>query len=244
MAAKHPSFSEFAKGTVLSEADVEIIAAKCTWFDYRGKRDAVPAVQIDFKASNGEVYEQFYKVGEDADYKPTTDGKQFDLLTDREKIHERSKFGIFMEAFFKAGFPRNRVNNSDIGFMVGTRGHVHQEVVKYTGGGDIADSNVLVFDKVTGLPGEGRAATGSSGTADDSDEAVMATEILKGILKENDGSIERKSLLPKVIRDETYKGLEPKGLKTAVLNLIKTDEFIMGGTDWTVSDTGVIELVG
>lgn len=241
MAVKHPSFTDFAKGTVISEADVTIAKACCMMFDYQGTRAAVPAVVITYKTSGGDVYEQGYTVGSADDYAPSKDGKTLDILTDREKIHEQSNFAHFMEAFFKAGFPSKRMNNDDIGCIVGTQGHVRQETIKRTGGNVKAETSLLVFDRVTGLPGESKSD--SAGAATDSDAtATEAAQIMIEILSET-GSVERKKLLPMVIKSDSYKALDKDG-KTAVLNTIKSDEFVLNSADWSVDKTGIVSLGG
>ena len=240
---KHPSFTEFAKGTVISEADVEITGAKFGMFDYAGKRDAVPALMVSFKTTGGDVHEQGYTVGGTDDYAPSKDGRTLDILSDREKIHEQTNFAHFMEAFFKAGFPSTRINNDDIGCIVGTKGHVKQEVVKRSGSNIKAETSLLVFDKITALPGESKSS-GAAASADTDDVVgALATQIMMEILSES-GSIERKALLPKVIKSDTYKDKDvSKETKTAVLNLIKSDAFITGGADWSVKD-GIVSLGG
>jgi hypothetical protein len=242
MAVKHPSLTDFAKGTVISEADVEVTKACFDLFDYSGTRAAVPAMVVTFKTSGGDVHEQSYTVGSAEDYAPSKDGKTLDVLTDREKIHEQTNYAHFMEALFKAGFPKNRINNNDIGSIAGTKGHVRQETVKRSGGNVKAETSLLVFDKITDLPGESKSASGaSSGTGDDAG-AADAAKIMIEILAEAGGTLERKALLPKVIKSDTYKNLD-KDTKTAVLNLIKSDDFALGSGDWTVKD-GVVSLGG
>ena len=240
-AIKHPSFTDFAKGTVISEADVTITAAQFSMFDYGGTRQAVPALVVTVKTTGGDVYEQGYTVGNADDYAPSKDGKTLDILSDREKIHEQTNFAHFMNAFFKAGFPNARMDNADIGCIVGTQGHVKQETIKRSGGNVKAETSLLVFDRVTGLPGESGAG---AGVASGSDNATMseASTIMLEILSEV-GSIERKKLLPMVIKSDTYKALG-KDTKSAVLNLIKSDEFVLNGADWQTDKTGMVSLGG
>ncbi len=239
--AKHASMSEFAKGMVISEADVVVTGACFEMWDYGGKRsESTPAFHLTLKTTNGDVHEQFYSVGTANDYAPSKDGRALDILGDREKIHEQSNFAMFMNAFFKAGFPITRMNNDDIGCVVGTQGHVKQEAVKRTGGNVKAETSLLVFDKITGLPGESKSGGSSAGASAGGDDiAQEATQLMLEILSEA-GTIERKALLPKVIKSDTYKTMD-KNTKTAVLNLIKTDEFVLGGADWSVKD-GVVTL--
>ncbi len=239
---KHPSFTDFAKGTVISEADVEVTKATFCMFDYQGKRDAVPALVLTLKTTGGEVYEQGYTVGSVDDYAPSKDGKTLDVLSEREKIHEQTNFAHFMDSFFKAGFPKARIDNNDIGCIVGTKGHVRQETIKRTGGNVKAETSLLVFDRVTDLPGESRSSSGSGG-GDSSDSAsnADATAIMLEILSEV-GTIERKKLLPKVIGLQSYKDFD-KDTKTAVLNTVKSDDFVLNSKDWTV-DKGIVSLGG
>lgn len=240
---EYASLTEFAKGTVISEADVEITKAVFDMFDYGGTRSAVPALMVTYKTAGGDVHEQGYTVGSTDDYAPAKDGKVLAVLSDRKKIHEQTNYAKFMEAFFKAGFPRNHVNNDDIGCIVGTKGHVKQEAVKRTGGNVKAETSLLVFDKVVELPGESKSAGGggAGAGAGGDDVAQEATQLMLEILSGADnGAIERKALLPKVIKSDSYKNMD-KNTKTAVLNLIKTDEFLLSGADWLVKD-GVVTL--
>ncbi len=240
VATKHPSFVEFAKGTVISEADVEITKACFAMFDYQGTRQATPALVLTYKTSGGDVHEQGYTVGSMDDYAPSKDGKTLDILSDREKIHEQSNFAHFMEAFFRVGFPKVRMNNDDIGCIVGTQGHVKQEVIKRTGTNIKAETNLLVFDKITALPGEGTSTGTSAGAS--SDSTAEAVQIMIEILSET-GTVERKKLLPLVIKSDLYRKLD-KDTKTTVLNTIKSDEFVLNSPDWTVDKVGVVSLGG
>jgi hypothetical protein len=226
---------------VISEADVEIIGANFELWDYGGKRkDPVPAFKATLKSADGGVHEQYYSVGNAADYTPSKDGKSLDILGDRERIHEQTNFAMFMTAFFKAGFPRNKINDDDIGSIVGTKGHVKQETVKRTGANITAESSILVFDKITGLPGESKSSGGGGGGSD-SELDTVANSLVLEILSES-GTIERNKLLPKLIRLAAFKELD-KDVRTSVMNLVKTDEFILGSADWSVED-GVVSLGG
>jgi hypothetical protein len=240
MASKHPSFTNFAKGSVISEADVTVTRAYFGMFDYAGKREAVPALLVTFKTTGGDEYEQGYTVGSTDDYAPSKDGKNLDVLSDRERIHEQTNYAHFIAALLKAGFTRKILDDStDIGCLVGTEGHVRQEAITRTGENIKKEISLLVFSKITALPGESKS---SSGGGPDSSVADEAAQVMLEILSES-GSVERKKLLPLVIKSATYKAMD-KDTKTAVLNTIKTDEFITGGTDWSVDNTGVVSLGG
>ncbi len=241
--AKHPSFDDFARGTVLSEANVEIAGAKFEYWDYAGHvREAVPALHITFRTTDGDAAEQFYSAGKPDDFNPSKDGKTLDIISDRERIHEQSQFAIFMTALFKAGFPKTRVDNDDIGCLVGTRGHVKQETIKRTGGNVKAETSILVFDKVSDLPGESKSSSASSGIGGgDSEEYAAAAGLVQELLAEAGGSMERKQLLPLAIKSDTYKAMS-KTMKTAVLNLVKKDEFIQSGDSWSLDDKGTLTL--
>jgi len=230
---KTASLTEFAKGMVLSEANVTVVGAKFTMWDYAGKRaESSPALCVSLKDTGGDVHDQYYSAGNADDFAPSSDGKALEIITDREKVHEQTNFAKFMEHLFSAGFPKTAVDNDDIGCLVGTRGHVSQVVIKRTGGNVQAEGNLLVFDKIDALPGEGEGGDGSA-----SDELrTEAESIVVEILSEAGGALKRNQLLGKVLKHPTFVATE-KSARTELLNLIKGEDFIMGeDTPWEVKN--------
>ncbi len=248
--SKGVGYSDFASGTVLDEGEITITSASFRVFDYGGKGKACPALMLGFTTPDGSEYEQAYSCGDLDYFAPSDDGKYLKILRDRTKIHKSSNFFKFFDCMLKAGFDKSKVDDDDIGFIVGTVGHALQKVFKSTGsfadGKAREDKAMLVFDRIISMPGEGAAAAAAgvdSAPAEDNPAAELATPIIMEILAVADkNTLAKKDLLTSLIKNDTFKAL-PAVEKPDVMTIVKDDAFLKGSVVWTLK-AGKLTLAG
>ncbi len=235
------NITEFAKGVVLNEGDVEVTGANYTIWDYRGKSPVdVPALHLTLVDSDGEEYDNYYSAGKIDDFAPSEDGKSLIVLGSKVKVHEQSNFAMFINNLIIAGFPKKQIDSDDIGCLVGIKGHMTTLAIKRTGEGVKGDGAILIFDRIDTLPGAKSSGKRSGKKAQpDEDTTSIATSILTSILKV-EGELARKSLMGKVIGSPDLKAL-PQSDRTKVINTLKDETFLTIQDGWVYAE-GILTL--
>ena len=241
---KHPSMTEFGTGTVFSEGEAVITGAECLSWDYNGYRPGepeVPALHLTIQTAEGDESEEYLTAGSMDDFVPSEDGKCFLLAGSKEKFHIKTKIGAFLDSLLKAGFPKKSLDPEDYGCLVGVAGHLSTTILLKAGGNISKDVTALVFDKVTTLPGKGKGAGGKKQEAD-SEIDEIATAVLLSVLKTAGKELPRKSLMGKVIVNDSLLALE-QAQKTKVINRLKeTDDGFLKTQNGWVFEANVLSI--
>ena len=114
---------------------------------------------------------------------------------------------------------------------------MHTETIERDGG--IKDTTLVVFDKITELPG-GKKSPGKKGAATAADPEVQdaAVSVLMSAVINAGGSLPKKKLMVTVMKDEAYLGLT--GNKAAVLKMLQSDEFLTKANGWEYEDGTIV----
>lgn len=235
--------NELDSSTVFMEGVAEILALECIMWDYNGHRPGapeVPAVHLTIATEEGNTTEEFLSVGNAEDFAPSADGKTFDLVGNRTRFHERSRWGALLKSLVDLKYPTKLYNPDDYTCLVGLKGHLSTIVLIKADDRVKKDVTALIFDKITQLPGEGKSAA-ESGIRPKSDIDVdeVASSILLSILSEGD-EVKKSALMSKAVQDDTLKGLN-KVDKTAVLARLRDDEFLSQCDGWAF-ESNVLSL--
>ena len=175
--------------------------------------------------------DEYLTTGSLDDFKPSDDGKCFELVGNKEKFHIKSKLGALLASLIKAGFPKKSLDPENYDCIVGTSGHLSTVVLIKAGGRISKDVTAIVFDKITSLPGKGGKKKSNKSAEVDEDVYPMAAEVLKSILSRVE-ALPRKSLIGKAIVNDVLKRLDKSDM-TKVLACLKTDEFLSTQDGWT-----------
>ncbi len=240
----YPSVTEFDTTTVFMEGEATIISQECISWDYNGYRPGepeVPAMHIEFQTADGNLSDEYLTAGSLDDFKPSDDGKCFELVGNKEKFHIKSKLGAFLHSLLEVGFPKKSLNPENYDCLIGTSGHLSTVVLIKAGGRISKDVTAIVFDKITSLPGAGGKKKSGKKTEVDEDVYAKASKVLKSVLSSNP-ELARKSLMGKAITNDVLKSL-PQSDKTKVIACLKTDEFLSTQDGW-VFDANVLYHAG
>jgi len=236
---------------LIDDFDGTISDVRFIMTDYDGNTtDAVPVAKVVFDV-DGEETDSLYSVGGNNDYAPDEAGKRLVKLKSRNSLNKTSKFGMFLLSVVEAGFPLNRMDDSDIGYLVGLDGHFLRKVVEYKGlkkKGD-RDSTVLVCTKINSLPGEGpptstkgraKKATGTKAAAAVSTELAEAVSgIIQGVIIGEGGDLSKKKMLSALFKSDEMNAL---GDKKVALKMAADDTFLKSQSEvWTYED-GMLKL--
>ena len=236
----------FTKGGGLADDfDGTVTDARFVMTDYNGNlSEPIPAARIVFDVDGDEV-DQVYSVGGTGDFAPDDTGMSLVQLKSRVTLNESSKFGLFLAALVKVGFPITRMENQ-LGYLLGLNGHWVRSAVEYKGlkqKGD-RDNTVLVCTKINQLPwdsdgGKGKAKGKAGKSAAASTLADPVAEIITGVIVENGGEVTKKALMSALFKDEGIVGLGAE--KTTALKLAADDTYLGGRSEWVYAD-GVLTM--
>lgn len=210
--------------------------------DYDGNSpNAVPVCDIHWDV-DGEDHSEMFSVGGSDDFAPDETGKGLIKLKSKDTLTKKSKFGMFLGSLVEAGFPLNKMDDKDIGYLNGFSGHFMRKVVTYQGLAKKKDKDntVLLCTKVIALPGEGGKAVAKGGkkVKVDAGLADELTAIIQGVLVESDGSMPKKNLLSALFKNDDVGGSDNK---KGLLKLATDDTFLKGREEWKYED-GVLTM--
>lgn len=242
-AQKAVSLVEFEKGVIIAEGNVVITSAEFTLWDYNGKSPVEsPALHIGFTDVDGAEYDNYYSAGREEDFAPSKDGKSLIPVGKKAKVHEQTNLFAFLDDMYKAGFNNKAMDSDDIGCIVGTEGHIHTRTIKRTGANIKEETSLVVFDQVTKMPGgtKGKASGKKAAPADDVASDITTSIVLAVLTDREDGSIAKSDLLVKTAQSPVYTALDRK-LKSAVITLVRSDEFLSASPLWTL-EGGIVAI--
>jgi hypothetical protein len=237
-------------GGLLADVNVTFVKVRFNMFDYGGAAQAVPAIHAAMETPEGESAEQYWSMGSSKDWMPSEDGTMLDPVGTASQLRQGSNGMIFLEQLISSGFPKDRLGD-DISVLDGLQAHVIRIPAPARPGikkkeGDDREQTILVVDEILQLPweatddkvGKGKAAgkgkaTGKAKAAPVPDEvtnglAERAEEIVMEALSTADSaSIDRKALAVKI-----YSTLKGDDDRTALMNLIGSEDFLRGERPW------------
>jgi hypothetical protein len=149
----------FSKGGLIQDVDVEIIGGRYTLEPPAGytQRDRVFA-ELQLKVlDDGSEVEQYWSVGKNTDFTPSTDGLELVPSGSRENLNDNSNFSIFIQNLVNVQFPKTALTDK-LDCLFGTQIHVVRipapEREGLEKGADAKKSYILVPNKLIKLPGE------------------------------------------------------------------------------------------
>lgn len=233
--------STFAEGGgLLDDADVVFQGARFTMYDYGGKSTyKVPVLAVGMVVDGeDEVHEQYYSVGGKNDFAPSEDGKSLMATGSKQSVVKGSNFGEFMQSLVAAGFPESQMKDDDIGFLNGVHAHVKRKALDRKGLDNAGkkEQTTLLVEKLLGeVKAKGGAKGGAKGKSAevDAELAEFTSNVIVGILANNDGTMAKKDLLTPVLKLDEVKA-HPK--KANVIKLVTNDEFLGGISGVTYAD--------
>lgn len=258
--AQSISFSPetFTEGGFLDDVDVEIMDAKFMLYDYQGKseRGAVPVLHMGLKkATDGEVQDQYWSVGDADSWQPTTDGKGLIPIKGQAGLNKNTRAAMLFSSLVDSGLDVGVLEAGDISLLIGYTGHIVQVPAPVFGNdsGKDAKGRQKTFPIFTTIEepkeakgkgggrgkaapkGKGKtttkAAKGSDEGSDDGDVVDAAVSLIMELLAEADGGpVAKKALAP-----SAYQKLRSNPNKAEVAKLLLDDAFL-GDEDhpWTM----------
>jgi len=235
------SFSE--GGGLLDDFDGVIGDIRFIMSDYDGAvTTPVPVARIVYEVDDEEVGTDLLSVGGKDDFVPNDAGTGLVALKSKSTLTKKSKFGMYMEALVKAGFPLNKMDDDDIGYLNGLYGHFLRKVVEYKGLSKKSDrdNTVMVCTKIIKLPWEsdGKKEKSKGKAKVDAGLGDTLAGIIQGVIIELDGEVTKKALLSALFKSDDVKAL---GDKKEALKLASDDTYLGGREEWAFSD-GVLKM--
>jgi hypothetical protein len=157
----------FSKGGLIQDVDVEIIGGRYTLEPPAGytQRDRVFA-ELSLKVlDDGSEVDQYWSVGKNTDFTPSSDGLELVPSGSRETLNDNSNFSIFIQNLVNVQFPKQSLTDK-LDCLFGTQIHVVRipapEREGLEKGADAKKAYILVPNKLIKLPGEkSRARAGA-----------------------------------------------------------------------------------
>jgi hypothetical protein len=224
-------------GGLLDDEDIRITEARFTMFDYGGKSNAVPALQITMDRMDGtNPIQQYYSMGKATDWTPADDGKSLLPIGKSAQLVRTSNGMLFMESVTNSGFPEDKLLDGDPSVLDGLECHVNRIAIVREGLSSGKDKTVLTVSKIHRLPweketpkgkGKGKSTKAASkGNGKDEDEVqAAAMEFVLGVIAENPDGYEKNKLPNEVFKK--FDKADP--LRGKLVGLVFKDEFLNTG---------------
>lgn len=230
----------FSKGGGLADDfDGEITDARIDIFTYQGKGKPAVGLILDIKTDEGEELEQFYSIGDEQRWSPSSDGSSVIGNDGQQSINEGCNAALFFAHLVDCGFPPDKLEDDDVTVMEGLKGHFKRvpqpKRTGLSGSADGREKTLLTvseiygtrFDKKGGSKGRGkRAAKGKASrkSSDNGDEyADAASALVMEVLSEH-GTATKKELSQAAFKTITNDMAQRK----AVVKLVFNDDFLGG----------------
>lgn len=234
------SFSE--GGGLIDDFDGTISDIRFILTDYGGNMtDPVAVAQVVFDTEEGENETVLYSVGGKDDFAPDEKGMGLVKLKTKSSLTKTAKFPMLLKSLVENGFPVNKMDNRDISYLVGFKGHFLRTAVEYKGLAkkkNDRENTVLLCTKVETLPWEAGKATKGKGKAKagakvDPDLAEFVTETIMGIVIEGDDEMSKKDMISILFKNEDVKARDDR---KAVLALANKDAFLKSRDEWSIEN--------
>jgi hypothetical protein len=242
--------SDFSKGGFLDDEDVifqklRFMRGEDTDIENYPDLEEKLFVGLTVTDESGEEINQYYSAGVLEYFEPSEDGKRAVPVSTASTLRENCNFAIFAASIVNAGYPEDKLSD-DISIFEGL--HCHMSRVpppKRSGLGE--GSPILVVEKIhEPYPWDGagkkakakpepeaKSAPKITAVEASSDLAEKTTEIIMGILIDNDGEPIKKTSLFKVMLGKLAKnGKDRKN----IIKLASDDDFLEAG-DWAFDGT-------
>lgn len=225
--------SDHIQGGLIDDVDVEFINAEFVVWDYQGKSGGTqsPVLHLSMKILGEEdVYEQYYSAGDLGNWVPSDDGKRLERAGTPTQLANSCNLSLFLASLVNGGFPEGKMAD-EATFMVGTKAHVNRTAQPERPGlaraaDDSRKPTVLLVTKILGLPGEKMKGKKSKGKAKPSaapeEVTEKATEVLMGILADEEGGKIKKSALSKAV----FAAMGNDALRNKVVQLAYKEDFL------------------
>lgn len=241
-------------GGMVPEGDYEITDAKFAMWDYAGTRPIpVPALGVEFKNVEEQVWTQYYSAGDAKNFVPSEDGKRLKKIGTAGGLNDQSNCYAFMASVVNAGLSEDKLGN-DISIIIGMKVLVSHQVTqeREIRGQKRGAGTIAVIGKIHSMPGEksktaAKKPAAKAAAAPNGNEGVLrpkAVEVLTAVLRETPNhQMERKALSSAV-----YKKIPGTDSDRGdVLNLVIREEFLSNLIDVGVlydAEQGVVIYAG
>jgi hypothetical protein len=249
-ASLDPSTFVEGGGGILNDVNATIIKARFAMFDYMGKQEPTPAIQLTLQPEEGEEQEQAWSLGSTQDWRPSEDGRYILMINPNKtdaKLNKNSNGGILLTSMVEKGVPVVLLAG-DITKLEGMKCHWVQipDTRNLTKGkrtgkdGKQYDKTILVVSALVSLPTgsataaspAGAAAASVSSAASDVTESAVGT--LTQLVLEAGDAFAKKDLAGKAMA-----ALEGNAKKTQILQVMFKDEFIKANFKF---ENGIISM--
>jgi len=236
-------------GGLLDDFDGTITFLAFVQWDYDGKIPApVTLLRAVIETAEGGEDQELLSIGgwgAPVEFIPDDTGFGLNKLGSKGKLTKTCNAVRFLDSFVQAGFPKSRIEPRDVSAVLGTTGHFLRHAIDMSGiqkKDNEREKTVLLCTKVNQLPWDtGKSKVSGKGKASakvDEGLADTMTEIIQGVVIDNDGSVSKKELLSVLFKHEAILALPDK---KAALNLASDDTFLKGRDEWTLED-GVLKM--
>jgi len=222
-------------GGLLNDVDVVVVKSEAAMFDYGGKAKPAPCCRWQLE-SEGEVYDQYWSVGSNQEWKATADGKSFDSIGKAEHLSKSSNFALLMNSLVDAGYPAGKITD-DVSAFTGLSCHVIRvpeperpglnRAKRKSADGREYENTVLIVSEIHKLPWESDAATPENTSGGQIDETGLATEVLVEVLA--DGKPLKKTAIATTIFKSTDPRLSDTKTKNRVMKVAISEDFLKNG---------------
>jgi len=205
--------------------------------------DPITLCLANFEVEDGEEHTELYTIGGQDDFAADDSGMGLVKLKGKSTLTKTSKLAMLLESLVVAGFPLNKMDEDNIGYLVGFRGHFLRKPVEYKGlkKKDDRENTVLLCTEIIKLPWESKGAAGKKGKASakvDEGLADTVAGIIQGVIIDNDGEVAKKNMLSALFKNDDMNALENKKV---ALKLSSNDSFLKERDEWTYED-GILKM--
>ena len=154
----------FVSGAIIDNVNATLIRVRYGRFTYPGTSTTVVAalgyLMVD---GDSQEHEQPWSIGgKPEDWIISEDGRFIESATGKSALQNNANLTMFLQELVNGGFPKNKLDNGDIGVLDGLYGHWVQKAGSGTNPKTGKPYTYLITDRITKLPWEnkGTAARG------------------------------------------------------------------------------------
>ncbi len=164
---------EFVGGGAVPDGKYKIKESRVVEWDYNKPENNVRTCALRLTLTplpSGEDIQQYYSIGDAAQFQPSSDGKQVVLVGSRSGLGKSSNFHFFLSELVSAGFPEDRLKGlSDVSVFEGLEGQIVNKPQPKRAGlnqaaaldasGKEYDRTLAVFTNIDKMPWESKKPT-------------------------------------------------------------------------------------
>jgi hypothetical protein len=200
-----------ASAGLIDDFDGTVVSMRAVTFDYKGKADKIPAIELKVQPDGEDEFTDYYKMGDLKNWMPTADGMGFTPLTEKGKFSAKCKGMILMKSLTDAGFDEEKLRGADLNVVDGMKFHfVRVEAPEYAGfekkskklgpDGKPYKDTFIVFEKMLSEPAIS-PTTATAAPATDPNQGVplemvkiVTNGLVEEIIKKAGGKVEQKAM--------------------------------------------------